>query len=112
MSPSSSTYLRTLRRARSLRQVKLAHLLCYETSYISALERSQKGPPHKDFIGRLIRGLKLDASEQAALSQAIEASRHQISLPAQVVEQEYALLYQLEPQGGYLSVDQGWFDSF
>lgn len=67
MSPSS-TYLRTLRRARSLRQVKLAHLLCYETSYISALERSQKGPPHKDFIGRLIRGLKLDASEQAALS--------------------------------------------
>lgn len=77
MSPFS-TYLRTLRRARGLRQVELAHLLGYEASYISALERSQKGPPRKDFIGRLIRGLKLDASEQAALSQAIEASRRQI----------------------------------
>jgi len=101
MSPFS-TYLRTLRRARGLRQIELANLLGYEASYISALERSQKGPPRKDFIGRLIRGLKLDASEQAALNQAIEASRRQISLPAQADEQEYALLHQLEPQLGRL----------
>lgn len=91
MSPFS-TYLRTLRRARGMRQVELAHLLGYEASYISSLERSQKGPPRKEFIGRLIRGLKLDASEQAALSQALDASRRQISLPAQANEQEYALL--------------------
>jgi transcriptional regulator with XRE-family HTH domain len=32
MSPFS-TYLRTLRRARGLRQVELAHLLGYEASY-------------------------------------------------------------------------------
>lgn len=101
MSPFS-TYLRTLRRARGLRQVELAHLLGYEASYISALERSQKGPPRKEFIGRLIRGLKLDVSEEAALSQAIDASRRQISLPAQANEQEYALLHQLEPQLGRL----------
>ena len=101
MSPFS-TYLRTLRRARGLRQVELAHLLGYEASYISALERSQKGPPRKEFIGRLIRGLKLDVSEEAALSQAIDASRRQISLPAQANEQEYALLRQLEPQLGRL----------
>lgn len=101
MSPFS-TYLRTLRRTRGLRQVELAHLLGYEASYISALERSQKGPPRKEFIGRLIRGLKLDASEQVALSQAIDASRRQISLPAQADEQEYALLHQLEPQLGRL----------
>jgi len=101
MSPFS-TYLRTLRRARGLRQIELAHMLGYEASYLSALERSQKGPPRKKFIERLIRGLKLDAAEQAALSQALEASRRQISLPAHADEQEYVLLHQLEPQLGRL----------
>ncbi len=80
MSPFS-TYLRTLRRARGLRQVELAHLLGYEASYISALERSQKGPPRKEFIGRLIRGLKLDASEQTALNQRLDAASEPPRLP-------------------------------
>jgi transcriptional regulator with XRE-family HTH domain len=102
MSPFS-TYLRTLRRARGLRQVELAHLLGYEPSFISSHERSQKGPPRKDFIGRLIRGLKLDASEQAALSKAIDASRRQISLPPRASEQEFELLHEMEPQLGQLT---------
>lgn len=101
MSPFSLV-LRKFRLSRGYKQKDLAYLLGYEPSYLSALERSEKGPPRKDFITRLIRGLDLNAEEQAELTRALEASRRQVSLPAQASEEEYALLHLLEPQLGKL----------
>lgn len=105
MSPFSR-YLKELRISRGLRQKELAFKLGYEPSYISALERSEKGPPRQDFIERLIRGLDLDGDEQAALVAALKASKRQISLPTRASEREYALLHQLEPQLGKLNLLQ------
>lgn len=101
MSPFAR-YLKTLRLARGLKQKELAFHLGYEPSYLSALERGEKGPPKEDFVGRLIRGLALDEEEQAQLRQAVATSRRQIWLPAQASEREYALIHQLEPQLGHL----------
>ncbi|OHC72440.1 MAG: hypothetical protein A3H93_05790 [Rhodocyclales bacterium RIFCSPLOWO2_02_FULL_63_24] len=101
MSPFAR-YLLVLRKSRDLRQRDLAHLLGYEQSYLSALERSEKGPPRKDFIQRLISGLKLNEDEQAGLVEALNASRRQISLPAKASEREYQLLRALEPKLGQL----------
>ncbi len=78
-------------------------MLGYEPSYLSALERSEKGPPRQDFIRRLVRGLELTEDEQVELNQALISSRRQISLPAQASELEYALLHELEPQLGRLT---------
>ncbi|GAB1394767.1 hypothetical protein MASR1M60_29310 [Rhodocyclaceae bacterium] len=86
-----------------MRQKELALKLGYEPSYISALERSEKGPPKQDFVQRLIRGLELTEDEQAELNSALIASRRQISLPAQASELEYELLHELEPQLGRLT---------
>jgi hypothetical protein len=77
--------------------------LGYEPSYISALERSEKGPPKEDFIRRLIKGLDLDETEQANLQMALKLSRRQVSLPAQASEAEYGLIHELEPQLGQLT---------
>lgn len=78
-------------------------MLGYEPSYLSALERSTKGPPKQDFIERLIRGLNLDGKEQAELRESLKASRRQVSLPAQASEAEYGLIHELEPQLGQLT---------
>lgn len=102
MSPFAKA-LRKFRQDRGLRQKDLADRLGYEPSYISALERSEKGPPRQDFIRRLIRGLALDQNEQAELAEALQASRRQISLPANASEQEYGLIRKLEPQLGHLN---------
>lgn len=102
MSPFSY-FLKDVRSARGMRQNQLAKLLGYEPSYISALERSEKGPPKQDFIDRLIRGLELTDQEQAALAKALKLSRRHISLPSRASEREYTLLHQLEPQLGHLS---------
>ena len=102
MSPFSR-YLKTLRIKRGVRQKELAYRLGFEPSYLSALERSKKGPPRQDFIRRLVQGLALDESEQAELARALKASRRQVSLPAQASDAEYALLHQLEPQLGNLN---------
>jgi transcriptional regulator with XRE-family HTH domain len=59
MSPFA-VLLKRFRQARGLKQKDLALRLGYEPSYLSALERSEKGPPRDDFIRRLIRGLALD----------------------------------------------------
>lgn len=102
MSPFAR-YLKALRIKRGFRQKELAYRLGYEPSYLSALERSMKGPPRQDFIQRLVLGLALDDSEQAELDRTLKASRRQISLPAQASDAEYALLHQLEPQLGKLN---------
>lgn len=101
MSPFSIV-LRKFRRARGLTQNGLGILLGYEASYISSLERSEKGPPRQDFIQRLIRGLTLTDDEQAELSKALSGSKRQISLPPKASEQEYQLIRALEPQLGHL----------
>jgi len=105
MSPFAS-YLRKLRVHRGYKQKTLAHQLGYEPSYISALERGEKGPPKQDFINRLIQGLALTEEEQGALANALKLSRRHISLPSRASEREYALLHQLEPQLGYLNPQQ------
>lgn len=102
MSPFASI-LKKFRKKRGLKQNALAILLGYEASYISALERSEKGPPKQDFVQRLIRSLELTEDEQAELNNALIASRRQISLPAQASELEYELLHELEPQLGRLT---------
>lgn len=94
--------LKTLRRSRGLKQIDMAIKLGYESSYISALERSEKGPPRQDFVQRLIRGLELDDNEQAQLAKALADSKRQISLPPKASEDEYELIRALEPQLGHL----------
>lgn len=95
MSPFS-ILLRQLRVSRRLKQKEMANHLGYEPSYISALERGNKGPPKQDFINRFIQGLQLTEEEQATLAQALRLSRRHISLPSRASEREYALLHQLE----------------
>ncbi|HEY3431383.1 MAG TPA: helix-turn-helix transcriptional regulator [Rhodocyclaceae bacterium] len=102
MSPFAH-FLRVLRQRRGLKQKDIALLLGYEPSYLSALERSEKGPPKEDFIRRLIKGLDLDETEQANLHMALKLSRRQVSLPAQASEEEYGLIHELEPQLGQLT---------
>ncbi|GAB2180943.1 hypothetical protein DLREEDagrD3_11660 [Denitratisoma sp. agr-D3] len=102
MSPFSR-YLKSLRNSRGLRQKELAYKLGYEPSYLSAIERSEKGPPKEDFIRRLIKGLNLDETEQADLQRALKLSRRQVSLPPQASEEEYGLIHELEPQLGQLT---------
>lgn len=102
MSPCS-IFLKNLRLKRGYKQNTLACHLGYEPSYLSALERGEKGPPKQDFIDRLIRGLELSEEEQATLAQALKLSRRHFSLPSRASEREYTLLHQLEPQLGHLS---------
>lgn len=101
MSPFA-VYLRELRRRRGMNQKGAADLLGYEQSYISALERSAKGPPRRDFITRLIRGLALSEIEQAELAESLRKSKRQISLPCAAPAEEYELLRDLECQLGRL----------
>lgn len=101
MSPFAS-YLKTLRRARGLKQKELAHRLGYEPSYLSALERGAKGAPKEDFVNRLVRGLNLNREEQETLYRALHTSRRTISIPSNASEREYVLFHRLEPQLGRL----------
>ncbi|MDR1995638.1 helix-turn-helix transcriptional regulator [Azonexus sp.] len=101
MSPFS-VILRGFRLARGFTQNELALRLGYEPSYISALERSEKGPPRQDFIQRLIRGLELNDTERANLAKALADSKRQISLPPKASEEEYQLIRALELQLGHL----------
>lgn len=101
MSPFAGL-LRALRVARGYKQNHLAHNLGYEPSYLSALERSEKGPPTEDFVNRLIKEMKLDQVEQERLYTALLASRRHFSLPTTASEREYELIHRLEPQLGQL----------
>lgn len=102
MSPFSR-FLKLLRLKRGFRQKQLALHLGYEPSYLSALERGDKGPPRQDFITRLIRGLSLNQQEQAELEDALKSSRRQFSIPRCATESEYQLMHQLVPKLGNLN---------
>lgn len=101
MSPFS-LLLKEFRVSRGLKQIELAERLGYEPSYLSALERSEKGPPRQDFITRLIRGLQLSDDEQNRLAGALRDSCRQVSLPARSSLLEYDFLKRLRPQLGNL----------
>lgn len=101
MSPFA-IYLKTLRLARGLKQKDLALRLGYEPSYLSAVERGEKGVPKEDFVNRLVRGLNLDREEQEMLYRALRTSRRTISIPSNASEQEYILFHRLEPLLGQL----------
>lgn len=101
MSPFS-LLLRELRVSRGLKQIEMADLLGYEPSYLSALERSEKGPPRHDFVRRLIQGLQLNDDEQTRLTVALRDSCRQVSLPARACIREYDFLNRLRPQLGSL----------
>lgn len=105
MSPFSK-FLVQIRKNRGLGQGQLARLLGYEQSYISALERSKKGPPRQDFIDRLIRGLGFTDDEKSELANALEKSRRQVRLPCSASFDEYRLIHELEPRLGQLSPAQ------
>ena len=101
MSPFS-LLLKEFRVSRGLKQIELAERLGYEPSYLSALERSEKGPPRQDFMRRLIRGLQLNDDEQNRLAGALRDSCRQVSLPARSSLLEYEFLKRLRPQLGSL----------
>lgn len=101
MSPFS-LLLRQFRLSRGLKQIELAERLGFEPSYLSALERSEKGPPRQDFIRKLIRGLDLNEAEQDELARALRDSCRQVSLPAKSSSEEYAFVRRLRPQLGSL----------
>lgn len=99
-------FLRELRKRRSLKQKQVADLLGYEQSYISALERSRKGPPKRDFLTRLVRNLQLTEDERQELEDVLRLSKRHVSLPCGASIHEYELLRALEPQLGHLSSKQ------
>ena len=105
MSPFSK-FLKACRLRRGLRQKQLALILGYEPSYLSALERGGKGPPRKDFIERLKRGLVLSEEEQKTLHQALLTSRRQFSIPHRATDVEFEMVHRLVPQLGSLLPQQ------
>ena len=102
MSPFSH-FLKEIRGSRGYRQKDLAYNLGYEPSYLSALERGDKGPPRRDFVVRLIRGLSLNQQEQAALEVALKSSRRQFSIPRCASDDEFQIVHQLVPKLGTLN---------
>lgn len=102
MSPFA-LFLRGLRGKRGMKQKDVADLLGYEPSYLSALERGEKGPPREDFIRRLVTGLRLDEIEKTDLQKALTLSGRKVSLPVAASKEEYLLIHELEPQLGRLT---------
>lgn len=101
MSPFAALLVK-LRKSRQLRQNQLAELLGYEQSYLSDLERCEKGPPRDEFIPKLTAALQLNAQEVAHVTAALKVSRRQITIPHKASADEYHLIHRLEPQLGKL----------
>jgi transcriptional regulator with XRE-family HTH domain len=97
MSPFSH-YLHRLRLDRELRQSELAELLGYEQSYISALEVGSKGPPTLEFISKLVEKLRLSATDQQALQDAVAASERKLVLEGDSPQDVYWMLKELRDQ--------------
>lgn len=94
MSPFSKL-LGDLRRSRSLRQNKLAELMGYEQSYLSALELGIKGVPSADFVKKMNDALHLTASEQEEVIHALARSSRKFNLPINSPQPLYELCYEL-----------------
>jgi transcriptional regulator with XRE-family HTH domain len=87
-----------LRLRHQIRQSKLAELLGYEQSYISALEVGIKGPPTDEFVQKLITTLALPPSAQLELKEAVAASDRKLSIPADSPPSHYRMLKELRDQ--------------
>jgi len=101
-----STYLWDLRRRHQVSQKELANLIGYEQGYISGVEVGKKNPPNEEFIGKLIAGLDLDASEQSALRQALAASQRKYVLPGDAPAEVFHLVTLLWQEMGNLQPAQ------
>lgn len=94
MSPFS-LYLVALRNRVGLRQGKLAELLGYEQSYLSALELGTKGPTNQEFLFKLVSVLKLDETEQQLLANAVRESKQRFVLPKDVSPDTFRMCSEL-----------------
>lgn len=94
MSPFS-TYFHDLRRRHRVSQKELAHLMGYEQGYLSGLEIGRKGPPNKEFVGKLIDALNLDPEEQARLRQAVQESQRRYLVPDDAPTEIYRMMHEL-----------------
>ncbi|MCW8875642.1 MAG: helix-turn-helix domain-containing protein [Kangiellaceae bacterium] len=99
-------FLYSLRKSKSLQQSQLTDLLEVNPCYISAIEKSKKGPPSKPILEKLIDRLELDKEEQGLLWDSIEKSQRVIRIPESASLEEYAFASELRKQLGALSKDQ------
>lgn len=81
-------------------------MLGYEQSYLSALETGAKGPPRKDFVGRLIKVYALDQEEICELERALNESKRILVLPKGASQDEFQLFSRLSHQLGKLKKHQ------
>lgn len=79
-----------------IRQNELAELIGYDQTYISALEVGLKGPPTPEFVDKLVEGLSLSGSEEAALRGAAEVSDRKLVLDADSHPEIYLMLAALK----------------
>lgn len=79
-----------------IRQNELAELIGYDQTYISALEVGLKGPPTPEFVDKLVEGLSLSRSEEAALRSAAEVSDRKLVLDADSHPEIYLMLAALK----------------
>lgn len=99
-------FLSSIRQNRQLQQIQLADLLGVNSCYVSAMEKSKKGPPSKTVINKLVTELELDEEEQGLLWDSIEKSQRIIRIPESASLEEYAFANELRKQLGALSKDQ------
>jgi len=98
--------LERLRRSRGLQQQQLAGIAGVNSCYISAMERGRKGPPGKEVIEALIRGLELSGEEERDLRNVIEQSRQVLKIPPDTAAHEYELVHSLWKRLGSLSKEE------
>ena len=79
-----------------IRQNELAELIGYDQTYISALEVGLKGPPTPEFVDKLVEGLALSRTEEAALRSAAEVSDRKLVLDADSHPEIYLMLAALK----------------
>lgn len=79
-----------------IRQNELAELIGYDQTYISALEVGLKGPPTPEFVDKLVEGLALSRTEEAALRCAAEVSDRKLVLDADSHPEIYLMLAALK----------------
>ena len=90
-----SIYFHDLRRRHRVSQKYLARMMGYEQGFISAMEIGRKGPPNDEFVTRLIRALRLEEREQAALMQAVAESQRRYVLPDDAATDVYRMVHKL-----------------
>lgn len=94
MSPFCRVF-KELRTRHGLRQEEVAHAMCCEQTYVSALEVGSKGPPSQEFLEALMDAMSLNDQERAQLDAAAQASTRKFSVSADLPENVYWMLQEL-----------------